>query len=114
MTSGRQQHGHVAAHAVALQGDRLELVQHARAPGAMSVVHLRGVLPGREERIAPVGDDEAAARPEEGLGMARDVVLGAADVRMRALREQRMVGRGVVGDEVEHEPHAVRGEARAE
>ena len=80
----------------------------------MGVVHLGRVLPGREVGIAPVREDEAPARPEEGLGTARDVVLGAVDVRLRALGEQRVVGRGVVGHEVEHQAHAVGGEARAQ
>ena len=110
----QQQHRHVAARAVALRGHRLELGEHGRAAGTVRVVHLRGVPPGGEVGVAAVGEDEAAARPVEGLGMARDLVLRAPDVGERRLRQHRVVGGGVVGHEIEHEAHAVAGQHRAQ
>ena len=72
------QHRHVAAHAVALRGDRPQRLDHGAAQIRREGVQLHDVRPGREVRVAAVGED-AAADPDERGRVAREVVLVAGD-----------------------------------
>ena len=85
---------------------RASSVARRRAQRGRERVELGDVRPRREVRVAAVGEIPSARRAE-GRGVARDVVLGAADVGVRALREPRVVGRGVVGDVVEDQVQPV-------
>ena len=57
---GQDQHGHVAAHAVALPGDLRQLADHRLLRGGVGVVELQRVGPAGEIRIAAVGQDQIA------------------------------------------------------
>ena len=92
------QHRHVAAHAVALLGDRAQRLARRRAQLGGERVELHDVGPGREVRVAPAGD---APRSRRGRSTR------AAD------SEPRVVGRDVVGHEVEDQLQPARGERLA-
>src|SRR5436190_1372657 len=57
----QDQHGHVAAHAVALPGDAHELLDHRVLKRRVAVVELQGVGPTSKVRIAAVGQQQVAA-----------------------------------------------------
>ena len=50
----QDEHGHVAAHAVALPGDPEQLAEHRLLRGRVAVVELQRVGPAGEVRVAPV------------------------------------------------------------
>jgi hypothetical protein len=52
--------------------------------------------------------------PAVVVGLAGEVLLAAVNVVGGVRADPGMLERGVVGDEVEHEPHPARGEALAE
>ena len=83
----------------------------------MAVVDLEGVGPAREVRIAPVGDHAGTVvgrYPQIVVGFPRQVVGAALHVEFRMRAHPRMIERGVIGHEVEHEPHAAPGQPRPE
>jgi hypothetical protein len=110
----QHEHGHVAADAVALGGDAAEDLLHGLASGAARVVDLGGVGPGREVRVAAVGDDGPVARAEERRRVTGEVFRRAAHEGLGLLAHQPVVARGVVGDEIQDDPDAQRREPRAE
>ena len=57
---GQHQHGHVAAHAVALPGDLPQLADHRLLRGRVAVVELQRVGPAGEVRIAAMGQQQVA------------------------------------------------------
>ena len=58
---GQDEHGHVAAHAVALPGDLQQLADHRLLRGRIAVVELERVRPAGEVRVAAVGEQQVAA-----------------------------------------------------
>ena len=56
----QDEHGHVAAHAVALPGDPQQLADHRLLRGRIAVVELQRVRPAGEVRVAAVGQDATA------------------------------------------------------
>ena len=66
------QHGHVAAHAVALRGDRLQGLDRGRSLLRRERVQLDDVRPGREERVATASKDRVARRARTRPGRAPD------------------------------------------
>ena len=82
----QDQHGHVAAHAVALAGDLQQLADHRLLRGRVAVVELQRVGPAGEIRVAAVGQQQVAAlafdpgvilrRPGQVEFRAADEVLG--------------------------------------
>jgi hypothetical protein len=109
---GHQQHGHVAAHAVRLVGDRGEGVDGRRAQLVAEGVELDDVRPGREVGVAASGEDLAAGL-QEGGGVAGQVVGGALDQAAGAFGQPGVVGGDVVGDVVEDQPDATGGQLGA-
>ena len=65
------QHRHVAAHAVALRGDRAERLDHGRAQVGRERVQLHDVRPGGEVRVAAVREHAAADARRTRPGRAR-------------------------------------------
>ena len=57
---GQDEHRHVAAHAVALPRDALQLAEQRVLQRGIAVVELQRVGPAREVRVAPVGEDAFA------------------------------------------------------
>ena len=55
---GQDQHGHVAAHAVALPGDSLQLADHRLLQFRVAVVELQGVGPALKVRVPAVGEHQ--------------------------------------------------------
>ena len=105
-TSGKTQHGHVAAHAVALPGDSLQLADHRLLQLRVAIVELQRVGPALEVRVAAVGQHQravfclhAAVVPRR----ARQITLAAMDKVVRMLVDPRVIRRHVVGDKVEHQ-----------
>ena len=79
----------------------------AARDGRQRRVELQHLGPGREVRVAAAGDDGVADR-EEAVGIAREVVGRAAHEVLGVLGRPRVVGRDVVGDEVEDQADAAR------
>ena len=52
---GQDQHGHVAAHAVALLGDSLQLADHRLLQFRVAVVELQRVGPAVKVRVSAIG-----------------------------------------------------------
>ena len=98
------QHGHVAANAVALRGDRLQGLDRGRPLIRREGIQLHDVRPGREERVAAPGQDRLPGPHVRG-GIAREVVLAPAHEVLGVRLDPRVVGRNVVGHEVEDQRH---------
>ena len=58
----QQQHRHVAANAVALLGDLVQLADHRLLRSRIAVVELQRIRPAGEVRIAAVCQNQVAAR----------------------------------------------------
>jgi hypothetical protein len=109
----QDQHGHVAADAVAPVGDREQGVGHRLLDRGSRVVELQGVGPAVEVRVAAVGED-AATEAGEVLRPAREVLLGPLDEELGVLVDPGVVERDVVGHEVEHQPQPAPRQPRAQ
>ena len=59
----QDEHGHVAAHAVALAGDPQQLADHRLLRGRIAVVELQRVRPAGEVRVPAIGQDQVAPLP---------------------------------------------------
>ncbi len=103
-----QQHRHVAPHPVALVGDLRQGLDHRRAQGGLRRVELDDVGPRGEVRI-PSHCQHTARRLEEGGWIDLQVRFGASHEVLGVRPYPGMVGRDVVGDEVEEEAHAPSG-----
>ena len=116
-TSGQHEHGHVAAHPVALPGDPHELADHRLLRRRVAVVELQRVRPAWEVGVAPVRQDQIASLPLDPgvvLGLARELRLAGADEILGMILHPGVIRGHVVGDEVEHQPQPARGEALAQ
>ena len=74
---------------------------------AVPVVHLERVGPAREVRVPSVGQHARAGACLDAdvvVRLAREVLLAARDVELGMLAGPRVVERGVVGHEVQHQP----------
>ena len=114
---GQQQHGHVAAQAVALAGDALQLDDHRLLQLRLGVVQLQRVGPAVEVRVAPMGQDQRAALAAMTPPVLRRLLqLGraAGDEELRVRIHPRVVQRHVVGHEVEHQPQAASAQPLAQ
>ena len=108
---GQRQHRHVAAHAVALPSDRRQLRHMGRLQGRVGVVQLQRVRPAGEIGIAPMGQDARTligVDPAIVLRLSGESLLAALDVEIGMRLRPRMIERGMVGHEVEHEAAAGR------
>ena len=59
----QHEHRHVAAHAVALARDALQLVEQRFLQRGIAVVELQGIGPAGEVRIASVGENAVSHAP---------------------------------------------------
>ena len=103
---GQDQHGHVAAHAIALPGDSLQLADHRLLQFRVAVVELQGVGPALKVRVAAVGEHQRAVFRLHATVVprcARQVTLAAVDKVVRVLVDPRVIRGHVVRDEVEHQ-----------
>ena len=104
----QEEHGHVAAHAVAPCGDAVELAEHGVLQRRVAVVQLQRIGPAGEVRVAAVGEDAVAAgrdHPVCSSGAARPARSRSRRRRnVGVLIHPGVVGRDVVGHEVEDEP----------
>src|SRR5258708_14539535 len=65
---GQHEHGHVAADAVTLAGDLLQLSHHRVLGGGIAVVQLERIRPTGKVRIPAVGQESIAPRsPDPGI-----------------------------------------------
>ena len=106
------EHRHVAADAVALLGDRAERLDHGAAQRRRERVQLHDVGPGGEVRVAAVRE-HAVAHAHERRRVALEVLLPALDEVLGVRLRPRVVGRDVVGHEVEDQPEPARRERLA-
>lgn len=107
------EHGHIATEAIAVLGDFAEFGDERVARGRFEVIELENVAPRGEVRIA-------AASEEDGLGggllqkkggwIFAKIVLRAANVILRMSGNPRVIGRGVVRDEIENQADATSAE----
>src|SRR5262249_11332012 len=92
----QDEHGHVAAHAIALLGDGLEHAYHCLPEALVTVVELQRVRPAREVWVPAVGQDRRA-RPTLGppviSRLAGQVLLAAGHVELRVLWDPRVIER---------------------
>ena len=114
---GQDEHRHVAPHAVALPADLQQLVLHRLLRGRVAVVQLERVRPparsrGRGRR--PGSGRPPPLHPRVVLRRPRQVELGSSNVVLGVALDPRVVQRGVIGDEVEHEPKTALPEAVAQ
>lgn len=109
----QNEHGHIAADAVAMFCDFAEFSDERGARGRLEVIELENIAPGREVRIATVGEKDGLGgrflQKESGRVLAK-VILRTANVIFRMRGNPRMVGRGVIGDEIENEADATGAE----
>jgi hypothetical protein len=73
----QNQHGHVAAQAIALASDSYQFADHRFLRGGVAVVQLKRVGPAREVRIATVGQEKVATLAVD----PRVVLRGAGEVQ---------------------------------
>ena len=106
------QHRHVAAHAVALRGDRAERLDHGGPQVGREGVQLHDVRPRGEVRVAAVRED-AAADSHERRRIALQVVVAAAHEVLGMRVRPRVVGGDVVRHEVEDQSEAALRQRRA-
>ena len=99
------QHRHVAAHTVALRGDLRDGVDGRLPQSGRQGVELQHVGPGRKERVATAGK-HLSRRFDERRRFASRVVGAAANEVLGMRLDPGMVGRHVVGNEVENEAQA--------
>ena len=114
---GQDEHRHVAPHAVALPADLHQLVLHRLLRGRVAVVQLERVRPSREVGVTAVGQDPGTLPPLHPgvvLRRPRQVELGSRNVVLGVTLDPRVVQRGVIRDEVEHEPKAALPESVAQ
>ena len=103
---GQEQHSHVAAHAVALPGDSLQLADHRLLQLRVAVVELQRVGPAIEVRVAAVSEHHSPVfclHPAVVPRHARQIIFVAMDKVIRVLIDPRMIRRHVVGNKVEHQ-----------
>ena len=104
-----EEHGHVAADAVAMSGDGTELGDLRGASPGMEMIELGDIFPRRVVRIFGQGD---VARALRGLhrvieGRIGFVLFGRSlDVVFGVFADPGMIERGVITDEIEEESHA--------
>ena len=113
----QDQHGHVAAHAVALSGDLHQLADHRFLRGGVGVVELQCVGPAGEIRITAVGQEQIATLafdPGVVLRSAGQVEFGALDEIVGMIFDPGMIEPHVIGHEVEHELQAALAEPLAQ
>ena len=109
----QHQHGHVAAHAVALSGDSEQRLDERVPQVGVAVVELGSVGPAGEVGVAAVSEDLAALRGGDGevvVRLAGQQFLGAGDIILRVGENPVVVARRVIGDEVENQAQAALGQ----
>ncbi len=83
----------------------------------MKGVKLGGVNPPREVRVAPVGNDDGLAggvrRAEEVAAVLRQQFFCAQHKVFGVFADPRMVQADMIGHKIQHQPHALRGNALA-
>ena len=98
---------HVAAYSVALSGDLQQLSDHCLLRGWIAVIELQGIRPAWEVRVPTMREEQVALHLLDQsivLRRARQFELGPSDVILGVVLHPGMIERGVVGDEVEHQP----------
>ncbi len=108
----KEQHGHVAAEAVAMFGDGFQRFDDGVAGVLAAEVELCGIGPGGEVGVFAVGDMDGAVGAFDGEGFVGG--LGGLDEAFGMLLDPGVVESGVVGDEVEDQLEAVRVEVLSE
>ena len=113
----QDEHRHVAADAIALVGDPLELSEHRLLERGVAVVQLQCVGPAVEVRVAPVRQDaRPLARLHATVVLRRcgELLLRAGHEEVRVIGDPGVVRRHVVRDEVEDKAKATTLKALAE
>ena len=109
----QNEHGHVATDAVAVIGDFAELGDERGARGGFEIIELDNVAPSREVGIAAVSEKEGLGggfvQEKRGGGSAK-ICLCATNKIFRMRSSPGVVGRSVVGDEVENQADAAGAE----
>ena len=112
---GQDQHRHVAADAVALPGDSLQLADHRLLQVRVAVVELQRVGPAGEVRIAAVGEHQRPVfrltRSSSAAQRARSV-LAAMDEVLRMLFDPGMIEAHVIRHKIEHQLQAALAQPR--
>ena len=114
---GQDQHGHVAAHAVALSGNPHQFADHRFLRGGVGVVELQCVGPAGEIGITAVGEDQIAPLAFDSgivLRSAGQVEFGALNEIVGMIFDPGMIEPHVIGHEVEHELQAALAEPLAQ
>ena len=100
-----------------MAGDFQQLADHRFLRGRIAVVELQGVGPAGKVRIATVSQQQVARLafdPGVVVRLAGQIEFGARDIILRMILHPRMIEAGVVGNEVQHQPHAAPAEPVAQ
>ena len=111
------EHRHVATDAIALARNAQEFAQQGVLQRGIAIVQLQRVGPTGEVRVAAVGQDAAPAAGVDTavvLRLRRELLLRPGNEELRMFLHPAMVGRHVVGDEIEDEPQPALGQASAQ
>ena len=101
-----QQHGHVAADAVAVAGDGAKFGELRGASGGMEMIELGDIFPRRVIGIFGERDEAGALRSLDRIiegWIAFVILLLGLDVIIGMLANPGMIERGVIADEIEKE-----------
>src|SRR5215469_17390169 len=109
----QDKHGHVAADAVAVIRDFAEFADERGARGGFEVIELENVAPGREVRVAAVSEENGFGGcflEKKGGRILAKIFLRASNEIFGVRRNPGVVGRGVVGDEIQNQADAASAE----
>jgi hypothetical protein len=97
------QHGHVAAHAVAMLRDAGEAGKVRGAHAGMEMIELGDVEPRGKIRVLGASEEASASRRVEAIeegGIPLEILLRALDVKFGMRARPGVVEGGVVADEI--------------
>ena len=101
----QHQHCHIAADTVALAGDAGESRDYSLTKTGLKSIELQYVGPCGEVGVPAAGED-GSVQSHERCGIVGSVVGGALNEVLRMFGDPRVIGRDVIGHEVEEEPQA--------
>src|ERR1700733_4802507 len=110
------EHGHIAAHAVAVVGNGSQFGKLRRAHLRRKMVQLRDVVPRRKIGIAPKSQDKNASGrldPVKTRGIALEIPWRALDIELGVFAGPGMIKRRMISDEIKKQRDSPRMQLQA-